>query len=109
MRKVSWIERVATLEPALVRGFIVTAFGLVTIIFGSVVDNETVDLVVKFVLTLLGLISAIVIRPAVTANGKVLAFVRNPLVRPLDVEAGEATVPPSKASEVVDAAVRSVA
>jgi hypothetical protein len=104
-----FMERLTTLEPAMIRGFIVTVFGLVAAIFGTQIDSQTVDLVITFVLALLGLITALFIRPSVTANKKVLAYIRDPLERPIDIEPGLASVPEGQADEVVRAAVRKAA
>lgn len=105
----SLLERIATLNPALLRGSIVAIFGIIVAVTGHQVDNATVDLVVNGVLALLALVAAIVIRPAVTPNGKVVVMKPNPIDQPGVVAPGEATVGPAMTDEVVQAALRPAA
>lgn len=101
----SWLERIAALDPAIVRGAIVAVIGLVVAVTGKIIDDATVDLIVNVVLVLLTLLAAIVIRPAVTPNAKVIALKPDPVNQPDRIESGEAVVTQNQINDVVEAAV----
>lgn len=92
----SWLERIAALDPAIVRGVIVTVVGIIVAVTGKVIDNSTVELISTCVLAILGLLAAILIRPAVTPNAKVLAFKPDPVDAPLVIQPGEAVIEDSE-------------
>lgn len=87
----TWWQKLVKLDPALVRGFIVTLFGLIGAILKVTVLTGTVDTVVTFVLALFGLIAAVFIRPAVTPNAKVIVRDDTPLSDESTIVPGEAT------------------
>lgn len=100
----SWIKQLATLDPAVVRGLIVSVFGLIAAVAGVTIADGTVQNVITVVLGLLGILAAVVIRPAVTPNAKVVVKDETPLEPVATIVAGPAVVPPERADEVVEAA-----
>lgn len=87
-----FLEKLAKLDPAIVRALIITVVGIVGAIVGHQVGNEVVDTIVNFALALLALVAGLVIRPAVTPNAKVLAYKPNPVDAPNLIAPGEATI-----------------
>jgi hypothetical protein len=98
-------QRLAALDPAVLRATIVAVVGIVGAIVGHTLGNETVDLIVNVALGLLAIVAGLVIRPAVTPNAKVLAFKPNPVDAPNRIESGEAVATPDQINDVVEAAV----
>lgn len=104
----NWFQKLLALDPLVVRGFITTLVGLVGA-FGITVTEGTSQAIIGFTLALLGLLTAIWGRPAVTPNAKVLAFQPRPIDAPQIVEAGEAAIvagsdTAEQAAEVIKAA-----
>lgn len=100
----NFLQRLAALDPAILRGTILAIVGLVAVVTGSAIDNSTVELIINAAVALLALVAALVIRPAVTPNAKVIAFKPNPIDAPSWVAAGEATITPELEEAVVAAA-----
>lgn len=94
MNEPTWWEKLLKLDPALVRGFIVTFFGMLALVLGHQYGTEDVETVINFVVGFLGLVAAVVIRPAVTPNAKVIVRDDTPLSAAPTIVAGEATVAP---------------
>lgn len=94
MDEPSWLERLVKLDPALVRGIIVSFFGLLALALGQQFGTEQVETVVSFVVGLFALVAAVFIRPAVTPNAKVIVMDDTPLSDKPTIQPGEATVPP---------------
>lgn len=98
-------QRLAALDPAILRATIVGVIGIVTAIIGHSIDNSTVDLITNLILGVLAIVAGLVIRPAVTPNAKVLAFKPNPIDAPNRIKSGEAVATPEQINDVVEAAV----
>jgi hypothetical protein len=75
----TWWQRLIKLDPALVRGFIVTIVALGATVLNTTVTDDAVQTVVNFVIGLFALVAAIFIRPAVTPNAKVVTRDDTPL------------------------------
>lgn len=88
----TWWEKLLKLDPALVRGAIVSIFALIGTALNTQLD-DTAQLVVSCVLALFALLASILIRPTVTPNAKVIVLDQTPLSEVPTIEAGEATVP----------------
>lgn len=94
MNEPTWWEKLVKLDPALVRGFIVTVFGLLALILGNQFGTEDVETVINFIVGLFALVAAVWIKPSVTPNAKVIVYDDTPLNAVPTIESGEATVPP---------------
>lgn len=105
----TWWQKLLELDPALVRGFVVTVFALAGTLLGKQFGDDTVQNVIQFVTILSGLLAAVLIKPKVTANAKVLAYLPKPYAEPTVVASGEATVTPEQTDDVVDAALNKAA
>lgn len=99
-----WIERISSLQPAVVRGVIVSTVTLLAIV-GVVVSPQLPDALIGFIGSVSALAAAVWIKPSVTPNVKVLAYVPDP-EEPRVVAAGEATTTAGSAA-ILDA-VRTV-
>lgn len=82
------IGRVLDLEPLLTRGTIVTIFGVVGMVLNHHFASGTVEYTGNIILAAFGLLTAIVTRPAVTPNKKVVTYLPNPIEYPNKVESG---------------------
>ena len=103
-QEATWWEKLLKLDPALVRGFIVTVFAIAgTVLKWKVLEGDA-DLIASGVLSLFALLAAILIRGGVTPNVKVIVRDDTPLNSVPTIEAGEATVPAEYAYEVEQAA-----
>jgi len=100
-----FLERLTALNPAVVRSIIVAVVAVIVLITGKAIDDSTVDIVANVILLLLPIVAGLFIRKAVTPNAKVIALKPDPVGAPNVIEAGEATVTPEQAAQVVDAAV----
>lgn len=100
----TWWQKLVKLDPALVRGFIVTLFGLLGAVLKVTVLDGTVDTVVTFVLAVFGLVAAIFIRPSVTPNAKVIVRDDAPLSSVSDIQPGPAVAKPTDAMKIERAA-----
>ena len=100
----TWWERLLKLDPALVRGFVVTIIGLVGAVLKVTVLEGPVDSIVTFVLALFGILTAVLIRPAVTPNAKVVVRDETPLDEFPTLQAGSAVVPEGYDKTVVELA-----
>jgi hypothetical protein len=100
-----FLERLTSLNPAVVRGVVVAVVALIVLITGKAIDDSTVDVIANVILLLLPIVAGLFIRPAVTANAKVIALKPDPVGAPNVIAPGEATVTPEQAAQVVDAAV----
>jgi hypothetical protein len=100
----TWWQKLVKLDPALVRGFIVTLFGLLGAVLKVTVLTGTVDTVVTFILALFGLVAAVFIRPSVTPNAKVIVADDTPLSPEATIVAGEAVAKPTDMHAVEQAA-----
>lgn len=88
----TWLNKFTTLEPALLRGILVTLAAIVAKTFGvTVVDNETIDLIIDLFVMVSSLITALWARTVVFPQAKVIAFKRNPFSRDT-ISAGPATI-----------------
>lgn len=99
-----FLERLVTLQPAVLRGAIVSIVTLLTAV-GVFVSPEIPDAIMGVVGTVSALVAALWIRSAVTPNAKVLAYVPDP-ERPRVIEPGEATT--TATSGAILEAVRAV-
>lgn len=99
-----WWVRFFTLQPALVRGFLLTLFGLLASAGVLVIDDKMVSLIVNFALAFLGLGAAVVIKPSVTPNAKVVVRDETPLASISTLVAGDATPSGVSPSQVTRAA-----
>jgi hypothetical protein len=100
----TWWEKLLKLDPALVRGFIVTVVGLIGAVLKVTVLEGTVDDIVTFVLALLGILAGILIRPSVTPNAKVVVRDATPLNEVPTLQAGAAVVAPEDKDTVAELA-----
>jgi hypothetical protein len=73
------IKRFFQLQPALVRGAIVAASGLIALVLGhTVIDTGGVDVILNAYTAISALVGALWIRPAVTPHVKVVAYKPDP-------------------------------
>jgi hypothetical protein len=87
------VERFFKLEPALVRGILVAIAGLVAQILGrTVIDNDTIDLLIDLFTGLSAVLATIWTRGAVTANAKVVVANENPLGQTPVLVSGDSNV-----------------
>lgn len=84
-----FLERFASLQPAVFRGVIVAVVALLASV-GILVSPELADALVGLVGSLSALTAAFWIRPAVTPNSKVLAYTPDP-EHPRVIASGEGT------------------
>lgn len=88
-----WLTRVAKLDPALLRGAVVSVLALVTAVVGNeVVTNEQVESGLDLVVALSAIVAAFLIKPAVTPNAKVIVFKPEPFEEPSEFESGPAVL-----------------
>ena len=104
----TWFQKMLALDPLIVRGVILSFFGLLGAVGLSQTDG-TAEAVLGFAMGLLALLGAIWGRPAVTPNAKVLAYQPRPIDAPQLVKAGEAaqaagSETADQAAEVIKAA-----
>lgn len=89
-----WYVRLLKLQPALVRALLVALAAIVAQVMNkTVVTDETVDLVINVFTALSPLLAGLLIRPAVTPNTKVLAYVPDPVQAPEVAVTGEGAPP----------------
>lgn len=100
----SWWERLLTLNPTLVRGAVVSGVALVGTVLNKQFVDGTAETVISAFLGLSALLAAVLIKPKVTPNVKVLVRDDTPLDAQPTIVAGEATVPAQFAHEVEVAA-----
>lgn len=107
----SFLQRLAALNPAVVRSIIVAVVALIVLVTGKAVDDNTVDTIVSVVLLLLPIVAGLFIRAAVTPNAKVIAFKPDPVEAPEVIHPGEATIEPTPAAkqELYEAGIRQAA
>lgn len=79
VNEATFFTKLFALQPAVVRGFIVTVIGLIAASTGAVIDDKTTTLIITFVMSLLGIGAALFIKPAVTPNAKVVVADDTPL------------------------------
>lgn len=103
--KPNWLERFAALDPVMLRGVVVTVFALLGAV-GISVSDGLVAAVLAFVVALGALVTALVSRPAVTPNEKVLVYKPDPFDAPGTVAAGHAVVAQDRAQAVAELATR---
>lgn len=96
--------RLANLNPAVLRGLIVSVIAVLAA-YGIKVSPDASDSLILLVLALGPVVQALWTRGAVTPNAKVAVSVPDPVGAPNEVEAGEAIVVAS-AETVLDAAMR---
>lgn len=97
-------QKLVTLEPALVRGLIVSLFAVVASVLNVSFAQGTVENVINLVISLFALLAAVLIRGAVTPNAKVVVRDDTPLQDEATIAAGKATVSPLYSTQVADAA-----
>lgn len=85
----NFLKRMASLEPAVLRGVIISAVWVVTS-FGIAVSPQIPDSLIALSAALLALAQAFWTRPAVTANDRVAVYVPDPVNAPEVVKAGNA-------------------
>ena len=88
----TWWQKLITLEPALVRGFVTTLFALLATFLNNAFVTGGAEDVINFVIALFALLSAVLIRGAVTPNAKVIVKDETPLEREPHIAPGEGTV-----------------
>ena len=79
-------------DPVMVRGFIVSVFGVVAMIFNVSFASGVVEAVANSVISVLALVAAIWTRPKVTPNSKVAIWVPSPKENPGHVVPGQASL-----------------
>lgn len=106
-----FLERLAALNPAVVRSIIVAVVAVIVLVTGKAIDDSTVDIVANVILLLLPIVAGLFIRKAVTANAKVIAFQPDPINAPEVIHPGEATIDPTPEAkqELYEAGIRKVA
>jgi len=87
-----WWQKLVTLDPALVRGLILSIVALFGTVLKVTVLTGTADTIVTFVLSAFALVAAVWIRPSVTPNAKVVVYDDTPLAPVATIKPGEATV-----------------
>lgn len=85
-------QKLVTLEPALVRGIIVSLFAVLASVLNTTFANGTVENVVNLVISTFALLAAVLIRGAVTPNAKVVVRDDAPLDKDPLIVPGDATV-----------------
>ena len=100
------MDRLSKLEPVQVRSWIMAAIALLGGVGVNWASEDNAALLAGLAGAVLALVQGFITRPAVTPNGKVLAYVDNP-ERPNTtvIQAGEASVPASRSDLVVAAAL----
>src|SRR5215203_4491216 len=98
-QEATWWQRLLKLDPALVRGVVVTMFAIAGTLLKVKVLEGDADLIASGILSLFALLAAVLIRPSVTPNAKVIVRDDTPLSEVPTIEAGEATVPAEYAYE----------
>ncbi len=94
--------RIASLQPAIFRGVIVSAFTLLASV-GVVISPAIPDATLGFIGSLSALIAALWIHPAVTPNDKVVSYLPAPDTHPGIVMSG-AAVPTASDATILYAA-----
>lgn len=104
-------QRLAALEPAVVRGIVVAIVALVGLVTGKIIGDDTVDTIVDILLILLPIVTGFFIKSAVTPNAKVIAFKPDPVENPDIIHPGEATIEPTveQKQELYEAGLRPAA
>ena len=92
MTRPNWFQRFVRLEPALLRGILVAVVALVAQVVGYTIEDELVDSLIDLFTAFSAIVAALAIRPAVTANAKVVVWDNTPLTEGTDLRSGEATV-----------------
>jgi len=90
------LNRFITLEPTKFRSVIAGAIGLLVILGVKIIPGID-DAILNFWIPLQVVIQAILIRPAVTANARVVVEAPDPISEPSVVAPGEATTTASDA------------
>lgn len=100
-----WWQKLLKLEPAMVRAALVALSGILALILGNTVFDETaVNAILEFYTSVSALVAAFFIRPAVTANAKVIVRDDTPLSATPTIVAGEAVTDAATMPAVVEAA-----
>jgi hypothetical protein len=87
------IWRFFKLEPALVRGILVGIAGVIAVVFGrTVVDDNTITLIIELFASISALIAVLWVRGAVTANAKVVVRNDTPFEDEPTLAAGDSSV-----------------
>lgn len=97
-------QKLITLEPALLRGLIVSAFAVVASVLNTAFAQGTIENFVNLVISTFALLAAVLIRNSVTPNAKVVVRDDTPLQDEATIVAGEATVSPAYSMRVAEAA-----
>lgn len=107
MQEPTWWQKLLKLEPAVIRGFIVSLVAFLAVILGHQFADKDVETIINFVVTLFSLLAALWIRPAVTANPKVIVYDDTPLASVSTIKSGDAVAAPTDMHAVEKAARRS--
>lgn len=99
-------ERLAALNPAVVRAVVVAIVGVVALVAGKAIDDGTVDVIVNVLMVILPIVAGFFIKRAVTPNAKVVVLKPDPVNAPDVVAPGEATTGPEQGTAVLEAAIQ---
>lgn len=89
----TWLKRIAKLEPAVLRGAIVSVAAVLALLGFEWATEANAVTVSAMVVTMLPLVTGVIVRPAVTPNARVGAETTD-VDEPTGYEAGEASVYP---------------
>lgn len=99
----AWYQRFLKLEPAVLRGFLVALSAVLALVLGKTVFDQTaIDTILELYSSVSALVAAFLIRPAVTANAKVVVYDDTPLETTPTLVPGEAVVTIPNGSPVAD-------
>lgn len=105
----NWFQRLSDLDPAVLRGFLVALAAVLFQVFNkTVITDDDVNSAVDFFTAAMAIIAGFLIRPAVTPNAKVVAYLPDPAV-PSEVAPGEAVPVGGSDAEVLTAAYNKAA
>jgi hypothetical protein len=102
MNRDTWWWRLVHLEPTLLRGVLTGIIGLAGAL-GILIAPGLPDQILGLWVPLAALVQAMVTRPAVTANARVVVAMPDPVNQPGTVVPGEATTTASN-TQILDAA-----
>lgn len=105
MQEPTWWQKLLKLEPAVIRGFVVSLVAFLAVILGHKFADGDVETIINFVVTLFSLLAALWIRPAVTANNKVIVYDDTPLATVSTIKAGNVVATPTDMHAVEKAAL----
>jgi len=103
----TWWQRILTLEPAVLRGFLLSLAAMLALVTGhTVIDDDAITVVLDAFAGLTALVSAFWTRGAVVPVAKVVSYLPDPGAQPSDLRPGPAVVPEDVSDGIVVDAAR---